>query len=144
MQNITKRDIANIETQQYRVVKTSTPSPFKIPTKFTRKHRKHSHTLYIAACEVIYAVIAIALGGIAYHYLAAYPVYRVVALAVIVITWSTFAASAWRRKSIDMMETVEHPALRIWSQRQRKHQKALYTEETNVFLKAVKASFVDH
>jgi hypothetical protein len=104
-----------------------------------KKHRNYRHMLYIAACQLLYAIAALALGGIAYYYLAAQPVYRVVALVVIGIAWSNAASATARKKTIDMLETIEHPAIRIWRQKQNK---TLYTENTNVFLQAIKSSFL--
>jgi len=93
--------------------------------------------------QCLNAVVTIIVAGIAFHYLIAQTTFLVVSFAIIAIIYVNFLCAIARRKSIDMMETMEHPALKIWSQRQRKHQKALYTEDTNVFLKSIKASILE-
>ena len=143
MQNLTKRDIATIATREIPVVRTSTPSPFNIPRQRTKRYCKHRHTVSIAMLQCLNAVVTIIVAGIAFHYLIAQTTFLVVSFAIIAIIYVNFLCAIARRKSIDMMETMEHPALKIWSQRQRKHQKALYTEDTNVFLKSIKASILE-
>src|SRR5580765_3152591 len=143
MQNVTKRDIASIETQQYRAVNPYSALPFKVPARFTKKPRIRRHALHIAVCQVIYAIAALASGGAAYYCLASQPIYRIVALVVIGILWSNAASIAARRKPLDIMATMEHPALKAWDKRLKKKQrKPLYTEKTEVYLKAIKSSFV--
>lgn len=117
--------------------------PPKLPVQLPmEKPRNHRHTLYIIACQVIYANIALSLAFLAYRYLAAYPVYRVVAFVVIGILWSNLASSAMRRKSVKGLATVKMQAIRVKGQVSHMSSPALI-DSTNVFLQAVKKSILD-
>jgi len=109
--------------------------PSQIPTRPlvslpTRRNRRHA--LSVTAEQLAYAIVAIMLGGTAYFYLAGMAVYRVVALAVIGILWSSFAGRAALRRPVDMQETISLPAFPTGD----------YTDETYTYLKAIKKSLV--
>lgn len=138
-----KKHIADIKTHQLSAINPHQSLPFKIPTKFIKQHSKYRHTLYTILLQILYATVSLSLSWLAWYYLAAYPVYRVVALVVIVILWSNAASITARRKTMDMLETIEHPALKVWHQKKQKEQrKALYADNTSVYLKAIKTSFL--
>lgn len=118
----------------------------KIPTQplmsVPRRRFVRRHAVSILVIELLYAVIALALGYAAYLYLAAWPVYRIVAGAVIIILWSNLANIAARKKPLDMRDTMDHPALRVWDQKKKKKQ-ASYIETTDAYLQAIKMSLLD-
>lgn len=142
MQNAASYDIYEMDTQEYPVVNLYRSQFLTLFTKPSRPYRRHRHTISMVTLQSLYIAIAGFLGGVAYYGLAEQPVYRVVSFAVIFIVWSTTASVTARKKPIDLMETVEHPALaqhgKIWQQKQGK----VYLENTNVFLQAIKSSFV--
>ena len=141
MQNIAKWDIATIDTQRYPIVQPR----IDVFAKPANKRYIHRHTLYIAIYQLICAFIIITLACTVYYYLAKYTVYRVVSLVVIAILWSNAASIIAQKKPIDMMETIEHPALKILHKKgDKKRRKAVYNEKTDVFLKAIKASFMEY
>jgi hypothetical protein len=122
-----------------RAMKTVPPS--KIATKPLKHRPNYRHTLFIAACQCLYASVSGAASATAWYELAIWPVYRVVALVVIAILWSNAASSAARKKSIDMLATVSIKAIRV-AGKKRMESPAL-TEDTTTYLKAIKASFVE-
>lgn len=96
----------------------------------TQPSRKRRNPRLIAL-ELFYATMALSLGYLAYHSLAAWPVYRVVTWVVIAILWSNLAGRAAQRKPIEEQETKLMRAVRI--------DDAL-TQDTMTYLKVVKAS----
>lgn len=104
--------------------------PITLPPR--RKPKRHipRYMICMAICQLFYAGVSISIAALAYYYLVSQPVYRVVSLVVIAIIWSNAASITARRKPIDMVETTKVTAIR-----------AKYTDSTNVFLKAIKASF---
>lgn len=133
----------------YLVVKPRLTLPSKIPVKplpsqistqpsvplAPERHVSHWHALPIVVSQLTYALIAMAAGFTAYSYLEAFPVYRFVAMAIIGIVWSTVAGKTALKKSIDMLATVRVQAIR--------RQNIAITDNTNVFLKSVKSSFLE-
>ena len=115
-----KWDICSADTKPYPVVRP-------------KRRKNYRHTLSVLMLEILYAIVAVALDIAAYHYLAARPTFLVVSYAIIGILWSSFAGATARRKPIDAQNTMRHPAI----------QKVLYTENTNVFLKSIKSSFLE-
>ena len=128
---------------------------FTLPTKAPKQHQLQTHTvplrarpipskkqgnpwrvLCIAACQAIYVAVALAMCLVAYSYLAPWPVYRYVAIAIIAILWSNVAGRAALKKSIDVLSTVKVRAM-------RSIHSAMLTD-TNVFLKSIKSSFLGH
>ena len=83
----------------------------------------------MALLELLYAAMALSL---AYHSLAAWPVYRVVACAIIAILWSNIASREAQRKPIDERETKLLQAIRIDS--------PALTQDTMTYLRTVKAA----
>jgi len=111
--------------------------PSQIPTRPlvslpAARRPNHRHTLSVTAEQLVYAIVAIMLGGTAYYYLAGMAVYRIVALVVIGILWSSFAGRAALRRPVDMQETISLPAFPAGD----------YTDETYTYLKAIKKSLV--
>lgn len=93
----------------------------------TRRRRNPS----IVILELLYAIMALSLGVVAYHSLAAWPVYRIVACAIIAILWSNLAGHAAQRKPIEEQKTRLMRAVRIDS---------ALTQDTMTYLKTIKAS----
>lgn len=84
--------------------------------------------------QSMFAIIALASGFASYTLLEAYPVYRIVALVIIVILWSNAASTTARRVTIDMMNTISLRAIKV----QRKRSLPSLTEDTMVYLRAIK------
>jgi hypothetical protein len=81
----------------------------------------------------IYALAGMALAILAFYTFAGMAVYRVVALVIIGILWSSLAGRMALKKPVDLQETMSVPALLT-----RK-----YTDETHAYLKALKQSFLE-
>jgi hypothetical protein len=138
------RELCGAPTLHLPAIRPRITLPSSITKRFTepsRPYRAHRHILMMSMVQVLYATLALFIGGVAYEALNAQPVYRVVSLVVIAILWANAASIVARRKSVDAMETIEHPALKVFAK--KRQQKALYMESTNVFLKAIKTSFIE-
>jgi hypothetical protein len=109
--------------------------PSQIPTKplLSARRPDYKHTLSMAVHQFIYAFVAGGLSSTAWFCLAGMAVYRVVALVVIGILWSSFAGRAALRRPVDMMETVSLPAFPVGN----------YTDETYAYLKAIKKNLLE-
>jgi len=129
-------DIGAMPTLPYPIVKLR-PEP-ALPAKQRTNYR---HTLHIGACQLTYAVVAITLGYLANYYLAAQPVYRIVAFVVLGILWSNAASSTARKKSVDMLETVSVRAIRLKGK--KRMSSPVLTRDTAACLQAVKASLIE-
>jgi nitrate reductase NapE component len=138
---LSMREMYDIETRRCPIVRPQLTLLPKLPAEPPKRRPNYRHTLTIAACLFVSVAIAGALGWLAWYYLAAYQVYRVVTLAIILIILANAASMIARRKPIDMLATIEHPALRIWNQRRKI---VTYTDETYTYLKAIKASLLEH
>jgi hypothetical protein len=90
-------------------------------------------SLSIIVSQLIYAAFAVEHAVLAYSYLAAWPVYRFVAIAIIAILWSNIAGAAAIKKSVAVLNTMKVRAI----------QSTAFID-TNVFLKSIKSSFLGH
>jgi len=156
MQNV-EYHICEADTRPYLVVKRVFTLPAKPPVKLPlkpsqiparplppRRRPRCRHALSIAACQCIYALAVIALGYLAYYYLEAWPVYRIVALAIIAILWSNFAGITALKKPIDMLATVSMQAIHVGQRKRTSNiDNIAFVDNTNVFLQSIKSSFLE-
>ncbi len=147
MKNTTNR-IYDVPTMEYPIIRPrSTPSTkllIKSLKPLKKRRPNHRHIVSMSMRQLIYASIAVLLSFIVYRYLAAWPVYRVVAFVVIVIIWSNLASATARKKSVDMLETVRIQAIRVGKRKQTSHvDSPALTLNTETYLQTVKASLLE-
>ena len=75
--------------------------------------------LRIGVHEILYLLLAIEIGNLAYHYLAPWPIYRIVSFVVLLILWANFASSTVRttskKQAQALVETVSMRAVKARS-----------------------------
>lgn len=92
-----------------------------LPVKLQRKRKSRSgkQRLYVVLRELALLIVLLDLGNILYWTLAAYPIYRVVALIILVILWSNVASETARHKTKEAWDKLNTVSMQAVNGRRR-------------------------
>lgn len=125
----------------------------RLPAKPVKRRkaprRSRRQTLFIIVRELVFLVIALDLGNLAYWYLAPWPIYRIVAFVILFVLWSNVASGIARGKTkqaLDMLNTMSTQAVRA-IEHSHKHTAIVKQEsnqDTTGYLEAIKKEHHAH
>lgn len=117
------------------------------PVKKRRQRRSHRQTIVTCLRVLVCSLVALDVGNMAFWYLAAWPVYRIVAFVVLFILWSNCASATTRHKTKhawDTLGTATMQAVRAAPRRQSALVEPARLEDTATYLHALKVELVGY